>query len=57
MKYRVYNEQNIVREGYPMAGQIFATYFRTKKEAIAHGEKIGGNVRIERKCGDSWTPC
>lgn len=57
MKYRVYNDQNIMRAGSPMAGHIFATYFKTKREAIAHAEKIGGNVRIERKVCTSWVTC
>lgn len=49
MKYRVYNAQNYSERihGY------FYTYFRTKKEAIAHAEKIG-NATIEHKVCDSW---
>lgn len=50
MKYRAYNEQNISER----TGIIFATYFRTKKEAVAHAEKIGGNAKVERKIGDTW---
>ena len=50
MKYRAYNEQNICER----TGIIFATYFRTKKEAVAHAEKIGGNAKVERKIGDTW---
>lgn len=50
MKYRAYNEQNISER----TGIIFATYFRTKKEAIAHAEKIGGNAKVERKIGNTW---
>ena len=52
MNYRVYNEQNISAT----TGIIFATYFRTKKEAVAHAEKIG-NATIERKIGTSWIAC
>ncbi len=55
MKYRVYNEQNIVREGFPMAGHIFATYFRTKREAVAYAQTIE-NPTIERKLVESWVP-
>lgn len=33
-------------------GHIYATYFRTKKEAVAHQAKFGGWV--ERKIGDTW---
>jgi hypothetical protein len=49
MKYRVYNAQNYSERihGY------FYTYFRTKKEAIAHAEKIG-NATIERKICSEW---
>ena len=52
MKYRVYNEQNICKR----TGITFATYFRTKKEAIVHADKIG-NATIERKIGSSWVAC
>ena len=52
MKYRVYNEQNICKR----TGIVFATYFRTKREAIAHAEKIG-NATIERKVCTSWVTC
>ena len=34
MKYRVYNEQNYSER----MGGYFYTYFRTKKEAVAHAE-------------------
>ena len=53
MKYRVYNEQNIDTK----RNMIFAHYTKTKKEAIAHAEKIGGNVVIERKIGCNWVKC
>ena len=53
MRYRAYNEQNICER----TGITFATYFRTKKEAIAHAQKIGGNARVERKVGDLWIAC
>lgn len=50
MKYRVYNEKNWSE----LMGQYFPTYFYTKKEAVAHAEKIGGNAVIERKIGADW---
>lgn len=50
MKYRAYNEQNICER----TGYIFATYFRTKREAVAHAQKIGGKAVVERKIGDKW---
>ena len=50
MKWRVYNEINICKR----TGMKFPTYFRTKKEAMAHAEKIGGNVVIEKKLVTSW---
>lgn len=53
MKYRVYNEQNIDTK----RNMIFAHYTKTKKEAIVHAEKIGGNVVIERKIGCNWVKC
>ena len=54
MNYRVYNEQNWSER----MGQYFHTYFRTKKEAIAHAEKIGGNAVIERRVmANVWTAC
>ena len=49
MKYRVYNEQNYSER----LGCYLPTYFRTKKEAIAHAEKIG-NATIERKICSEW---
>jgi hypothetical protein len=52
MKFRVHNEQNIANNG-----MIFHHYFRTKKEAIAHAEKIGGNAVIEKKIGSNWFGC
>lgn len=53
MKYKAYNEQNICKR----TGITFATYFRTKREAVAHAQKIGGNARVERKVCDTWIPC
>lgn len=53
MKYRVYNEINICKR----TGIIFATYFRTKKEAVAYAKEIGGEVRIERQLVTSWVAC
>lgn len=52
MKYRVYNKQNYSER----MGTYLCTYFRTKKEAIAHAEKIG-NATIERKVCTSWVAC
>ena len=58
MRYRVYNEKNIGREGYPMAGHIFAHYTKTKREAIEYGETVlGGNYIVERKLVSSWVKC
>ncbi len=53
MKYRAYNEKNIDKR----TGFIFAKYFRTKREAKAHAEKIGGDARVERKLVESWVAC
>ena len=53
MKYRVYNEKNYSER----LGYHLATYFRTKKEAVAHAEQIGGNAVIERKVGSTWVKC
>lgn len=52
MKFRVHNENNVASNGY-----VFHTYFKTKKEAIAHAEKIGGNAVIEKKIGGNWFGC
>ena len=52
MEYRVYNEQNYSER----MGGYFYTYFRTKKEAMAHAEKIG-NATIERKVCTTWVAC
>jgi hypothetical protein len=49
MKYRVYNEKNYSER----MGCYLPTYFRTKREAIAHAEKIG-NATIERKICSEW---
>lgn len=38
-------------------GRYLATYFRTKREAVAYAEKIGGNAVIERKIGLDWFTC
>jgi hypothetical protein len=53
MKYRVFNEQNYSER----LGYYLPTYFRTKREAIAHAEKIGGNAKIQRKVVDTWVDC
>lgn len=52
MKYRVYNEQNYSER----MGGYFYTYFRTKREAVVHAEKIG-NATIERKVCTTWVAC
>lgn len=52
MKYRVYNEQNYSER----TGNYFATYFKTKKEAIAFAGQIG-NATVERKCANTWVKC
>ena len=52
MRYRVYNETNYSER----LGYYFCAYFRTKKEAIAHAEKIG-NATIERKVVNTWVKC
>lgn len=50
MKFRVYNEKNIASNGY-----IFATYFKTKREAMEYGKNIlGGNYIIEKKIANNW---
>ncbi len=48
MSWRTYNERNICAR----TGIIFATYFRTKKEAVAYCEIYGGVV--EKKLVTSW---
>lgn len=56
MKFRAYNEKNI-STGDIMTGHIFATYFRTKKEAIAYAKQIGGNAKVEKGIGGQWIEC
>jgi hypothetical protein len=53
MKYRAYNEQNYSER----MGCYLATYFRTKKEAVAHAQKIGGNAKVERNVCGHWVEC
>lgn len=54
MNYRAYNEKNFSER----MGYYLPTYFRTKKEAVAHAQKIGGNAVVERHCGgNTWVPC
>lgn len=53
MKYRAYNEQNYSKR----MGCYLATYFRTKKEAVAHAQKIGGNAKVERNVCGHWVEC
>lgn len=48
MKWRSYNENNICKR----TGITFATYFRTKREAIAHCQLHGGVV--EKRLVDTW---
>lgn len=52
MKFRVYNEKNIANDGY-----IFATYFKTKREAENYGKNILGNYTIEKKIAGNWVAC
>jgi hypothetical protein len=52
MKFRVYNEKNIASNGY-----IFATYFKTKREAENYGKNILGNYLIEKKIAGNWVAC
>jgi hypothetical protein len=53
MKYRVYTEKNICTR----TGIIFATYFKTKKEAVAYANTLTEPAKIERKLVTSWVPC
>ena len=53
MKYRAYNETNWSER----MGFYLATYFRTKREAVAHASAIGGDAKVERKVGSNWYPC
>ena len=53
MNYRAYNEKNYSER----MGCYLATYFKTKKEAVAHAEKIGGNAVVERKVCTTWVKC
>lgn len=48
MKWRSYNERNICKR----TGITFATYFRTKREAIAYCQLHGGVV--EKRLVDTW---
>ena len=50
MKYRTYTPNNICAR----TGIIFATYFRTKREAVAYAKELGADAVVERKCGDNW---
>lgn len=53
MKYRVYNEKNYSER----MGCYLATYFRTKREAVAFAQTLGGDVHVERKVCDTWVAC
>lgn len=53
MKYRVYTKTNISER----TGNIFATYFRTKREAIAYAATLKEPATIERKIVTSWVAC
>ena len=53
MKYRVYTQKNICRR----TGMIYATYFKTKKEAIAYADTLTEPAKIERKVVTSWVSC
>lgn len=48
MKWRTYNEHNICKR----TGIIFATYFRTKREAVEYCKLYGGVV--EKRLVDTW---
>lgn len=48
MKFRVYEKENIKK---PM---LFATYFKTKKDAVLFAESVCKNAVIEKKIGGSW---
>lgn len=48
MNWRTYNESNIC----PRTGIIFATYFRTKREAVAYCKLHGGVV--EKRVVSTW---
>lgn len=52
MNYRAYNEKNFSER----MGYYLPTYFRTKREAVAHAQKIGGNAVVERCIGGEWFP-
>ncbi len=53
MKYRVYNEKNYSER----MGCYLATYFRTKREAVAFAQTLGGDAHVERKVCDTWVTC
>lgn len=50
MNYRVYNETNWSDR----ADKYFPTYFKTKREAMAYAQQIGGNAVVERKVATTW---
>jgi hypothetical protein len=50
MRYRVYNDTNISKN----PDYIFATYFKTKKEAVVYSKQIGNNAKVEKKIGCQW---
>ena len=58
MKYRVYTNKNISTS----PAFIFATYFKTKREAVAHAEMLKNDstvteIHLERKVATSWVSC
>lgn len=53
MKYRVYTQKNICER----TGIIFATYFKTKREAVAYANTLTDQAFIERKLVYSWVSC
>jgi len=52
MKFRVYNKNNLT-----MGGNLFPTYFKTKKEAIAYAQKMGTNAVLQKKIAYNWYDC
>lgn len=58
MNYRVYTNKNIDAR----TGWIFATYFKTKREAVAFAATLEGmngvtEIHLERKAVTTWNPC
>jgi hypothetical protein len=49
MKYRVYTNNNICKR----TGNIFATYFKTKREAVKYASTLTDAI-IEHKVATTW---